>query len=124
MQLLVQSYETLELQQIRSELEKRGIAVHMADEFTYAIPGMPGAEQPRSIWVSAEDLLPAQRVVSDLLGPDRVHRDELSRQANSPLQASAQTGGARRGSQALLDRWLWLVAAVLAMAAAVALIES
>lgn len=124
MHLLVQSYETLELQQIRSELERRGIAVHMADEFTYAIPGMPGAEQPRSIWVATEDLLPAQRVVSDLLGPERVHWDDSSSPKTDTRQTSSQQGVTRRANQALLDKWLWLIAAVLGLAAAVVLIES
>lgn len=113
MQLVVQSYETLELLQVRSELEARGIAVHLADEFTYAIPGMPGAEQPRGIWVADDDLYAAQLVVRDLLGPDRVHQPDAK-----------STGATNSGtSNAVLDKWIWIVAAIVALAAILSLIE-
>ena len=70
---LLQSYDLLELQQLRVELTARGIDVYMSDEFTYAIPGLPGAEQPRALWVTKpEDLMPARRVVADLLGEHRI----------------------------------------------------
>ncbi len=104
MHLIAQTYSQVELQQARSELEKRGIRVHVSDEFTYAIPGMPGAEQPLGIWVAlAEDILPAQRVVSDLLGPD-----SLTAVDESPDNAAA-TGAARSGSLfSMLRRWRWV----------------
>lgn len=89
MHLIVQTYSLIELQQVRSELEKRGIRVHVSDEFTYAIPGMPGAEQPRGIWVALpEDILPAQQVVTDLVGADRLEPVQTD-QENVP--ASKQT---------------------------------
>lgn len=75
MQLLMQSYDAIELQRLRAELEQRRIKVHISDEFTYAIPGMPGAEQPRGIWVDDDDLLPARQVVVDLFGEQRVATD-------------------------------------------------
>ena len=115
MQLVVQSYEAVELLQVRSELEKRGIAVHLADEFTYAIPGMPGAEQPRGIWVADEDLYAAQLVVRDLLGPDRVHQPEPT----TDQGATARAGS----SNAVLDKWIWIIAAIVALAAVLSLIE-
>jgi hypothetical protein len=76
MQVLTESYDLLELQQLRSELERRGIKVLIADEFTYAIPGMPGAERPRRVLVAEEDMLPAKQVVADLLGEDRIHKED------------------------------------------------
>lgn len=76
MQLIARSYDMIELQRVRGELQSRGIRVHVSDEFTYAIPGMPGAEQPRGIWVPDEDVMPARRVVSDLLGPERLEPEQ------------------------------------------------
>jgi len=76
MQVLTESYDLLELQQLRSELERRGIKVLIADEFTYAIPGMAGAERPRRVMVAEEDMLPAKQVVTDLLGADRIHKED------------------------------------------------
>ncbi|MGB7180807.1 MAG: DUF2007 domain-containing protein [Burkholderiaceae bacterium] len=108
MQLLTRSYQTVELIQLRSELEHRGIAVHIADEFTYAIPGMPGAEQPRGVWVADDDLLAAQRVVIDLLGDDRVHRPDAE-----PNRASATEPG--------VPQWIWVVAIAIAMFAVLSL---
>ncbi len=77
MHLVARCYDAIELQLLRTELESRGIRVHVSDEFTFAIPGMPGAEQPRGLWVALdEDLLPARRVVSDLIGSDRLVPDD------------------------------------------------
>lgn len=121
MQLVTQSYDTVELQQVRMELERRNIAVHISDEFMYAIPGMPGAEKPRGIWVDEADLLPAQRVVTDLLGPDRVARPNESATAASngmsalgekvrePLRAYAA------GEKKL--NWWWIIIVAVALAA-------
>ncbi|MEZ5653963.1 MAG: DUF2007 domain-containing protein [Burkholderiaceae bacterium] len=77
MHLLIRSYDPLELQRLRGELEARKIRVFMSDEFTYAVPGLPGAEQPRALWVAdATDLAPARRVVADLLGERRLEETE------------------------------------------------
>lgn len=104
MHLIAQTYSQVELQRARSELEKRGIRVHVSDEFTYAIPGMPGAEQPLGIWVSlAEDILPAQRVVSDLLGPDSLTQPE------NPAEHPVAADPLRSGSLfSMLRRWRWI----------------
>ena len=73
MDLLIRSYDLMELQRLRVELAARGIDVYMSDEFTYAIPGLPGAEQPRALWVTEpEDLMPARRIVADLVGGERL----------------------------------------------------
>ena len=92
MQVLTESYDLLELQQLRTELERRGINVLIADEFTYAIPGMAGAERPRRVMVAQEDMLPAKQVVIDLIGEERIfkenhHPDESS----EPHSASANS---------------------------------
>lgn len=115
MHLIVQTYSLIELQQLRSELEKRGIRVHVSDEFTYAIPGMPGAEQPRGLWIALpEDIVPARQVVTDLVGADRLEPDQLGHpnDADQPaVSARADTGSidetqshGRSGSA-----WQWLV---------------
>ncbi len=106
MQLLTQSYDLLELQQLRSELERRGIKVLIADEFTYAIPGMPGAERPRRVLVAAEDIAPARQVVADLLGKDRIHDDEAIL-LNEEADADSKQPYHKRNS------FLWLIAGLL-----------
>ncbi len=106
MHLIAQTYDLIELQQARSELEKRGIRVHVSDEFTYAIPGMPGAEQPRGIWVALdEDVAPARRVVADLLGPERV--------AGPDQQASPDAAPAKTSKLNWPRQWHWLAWIVL-----------
>lgn len=106
MQLLTQSYDLLELQQLRSELERRGIKVLIADEFTYAIPGMPGAERPRRVLVAQEDIAPARQVVADLLGQDRIHTDDANL-LNEEADVDAHSPIHKRAS------FLWLIAGLL-----------
>lgn len=108
MHLIVQTYSLIELQQVRSELEKRGIAVHVSDEFTYAIPGMPGAEQPRGLWVATdEDIVPARRIVSDLIGDDRLEPlNEPAGDDHGAARHQADTS-AGDGHRARSVRWLW-----------------
>ena len=108
MHLIVQTYSLIELQQVRSELEQRGIAVHVSDEFTYAIPGMPGAEQPRGLWVASdEDIVPARRIVGDLIGIDRLEplEEPASTVSNTAptRQGDTSSGHENAGS----PRWLW-----------------
>ncbi len=81
MRLIARSYDTIELQRLRTELESRGMPVHVSDEFTYAIPGMPGAEQPRGLWVGDDDWVPARRVVADLIGARRLEPEAQPEQA-------------------------------------------
>lgn len=81
MRLIARSYDTIELQRLRTELESRGMPVHVSDEFTYAIPGMPGAEQPRGLWVGDDDWVPARRVVADLIGARRLEPEAQPDQA-------------------------------------------
>ena len=89
MHLIVQTYSLIELQQRRSELEKRGIRVHVSDEFTYAIPGMPGAEQPRGLWIALpEDILPARQVVTDLVGADRLEPNQQNPAGDADLTSA------------------------------------
>jgi len=108
MHLIVQTYSLLELQQLRSELEKRGIRVHVSDEFTYAIPGMPGAEQPRGLWVALpEDIVPARQVVADLVGTERLAPDPATPVKPAP---SAKSAGSRISGNAW--RWIGFVAAL------------
>ena len=43
MRLVLRTYDIVMLQRMRSILEQRGIAAHVSDEFTFAVPGLPGA---------------------------------------------------------------------------------
>ncbi|MEZ5660557.1 MAG: DUF2007 domain-containing protein [Burkholderiaceae bacterium] len=100
--MLIRSYDLLELQLLRSELAARRINVYMSDEFTYAIPGLPGAEQPRALWVAeADDLEPARRIVADLVGQERLAQVE----ADEPKDRSglSSTDGPRWGTLALIS---------------------
>jgi len=123
MHLIVQTYSLIELQQLRSELEKRGIRVHVSDEFTYAIPGMPGAEQPRGLWIALpEDILPARQVVTDLVGADRLEPDQQDQQNDTDqpsvsAQAEPDTVRATQSHKRSGNAWQWL-----AFAAALAII--
>jgi|GEM_PF-6216967 len=101
MQVLTESYDLLEIQQLRSELERRGIKVLIADEFTYAIPGMAGAERPRRVMVAEEDMLPAKQVVTDLLGEDRIHKED-SASGQKPVQLDTKSA-----------TYLWIGAALI-----------
>lgn len=115
MHLIVQTYSLIELQQLRSELEKRGIRVHVSDEFTYAIPGMPGAEQPRGLWIALpEDILPARQVVTDLVGADRLEPDPQPTALTGSDTAAVRTPESRKRSG---NAWQWI-----AFAAALAVI--
>ncbi len=110
MHLIVQTYSLIELQQLRSELEQRGIKVHVSDEFTYAIPGMPGAEQPRGLWVALEeDIAPARRVVSDLAGEERLEPFGDGTAIETPVSgtASASPPASQRGRAGQSGKWLW-----------------
>lgn len=112
MHLIVQSYNQIELQQLRSELEQRGIAVHVSDEFTYAIPGMPGAEQPRGLWVTLdEDLLPARRVVADLVGQDRLASASENSDSSETPDSHPSAARPSQGSQQM--PWFWISLVVL-----------
>lgn len=106
MHLIVQTYSLIELQQLRSELEKRGIRVHVSDEFTYAIPGMPGAEQPRGLWITLpEDIMPARQVIADLVGEDRLEPDPSSvAPTGSDAAASHKPESVRRYG----TTWQWI----------------
>lgn len=93
MHLLIRSYDLVELQRLRAELDCRGIAVYMSDEFTFAIPGLPGAEQPRALWVTDEDdLVPARRVIADLLGEERLPDTAASPSTPVPAAVSSASG--------------------------------
>lgn len=110
LQLVLRSYDTIELQRVRSELERRRISVHISDEFTYAIPGMPGAEQPRGLWVDHDDLLPAQRVVADLLGDERVA------QPDDDAPATISPDASRNAANPLTSIWPWLSVGLIILA--------
>jgi len=69
---LLQSYDIVLLQRLRSILEERGIVVHLSDEFTFAVPGLPGAEQPRGLWVHREDWDAAIRALRLAIPPDEL----------------------------------------------------
>ena len=69
---LLQSYDIVLLQRMRSVLEDRGIVVHISDEFTFAISGLPGAEQPRGLWVRREDRDAAVRALRLVIPPDEL----------------------------------------------------
>ncbi len=111
MHLIVQTYSLIELQQVRSELEKRGIRVHVSDEFTYAIPGMPGAEQPRGIWVALpEDILPAQQVVTDLVGADRLEPVQADHgDVPASKETSFTSSSAKQVSSSSHSPWPWIL---------------
>ncbi|MEZ5740928.1 MAG: DUF2007 domain-containing protein [Burkholderiaceae bacterium] len=119
MHLLLRSYDLVELQRVRSELVQRGIKVHVSDEFTYAIPGMPGAEQPRGLWVALdEDLLAARRIACDLLGEERLELATGSALGTAGAPADATAGGPVTGPFAALAGYrllLLIIAAALAM---------
>lgn len=72
MRRLLQSYDIVLLQRLRSILEDRGIVVHLSDEFTFAVPGLPGAEQPRGLWVHREDWEAAVRALRLAIPPDEL----------------------------------------------------
>jgi len=120
MHLIVQTYSLIELQQLRSELEKRGIRVHVSDEFTYAIPGMPGAEQPRGLWIALpEDIVPARQVVTDLVGADRLEPDQQGHpndtdqpSVSAPADAGSIGETQSRGRSGSAWQWLVLLAAL------------
>ena len=98
MHRLIGSYDLIELQRLRTELTARGIDVHLSDEFTYAIPGLPGAEQPRALWVTRpEDVTPARRIAADLFGEERL--DPLPADADDAhgTDPSPADGGPARG---------------------------
>src|SRR5690606_13053207 len=69
---LLQSYDIVLLQRMRSVLEDRGIVVHISDEFTVAIAGLPGAEQPRGLWGRREDRDAAVRALRLVIPPDEL----------------------------------------------------
>ena len=104
MKVLTQSYDVMEMEQLRSELERRGIKVLIADEFSYAIPGMPGAERPRRVLVAEEDMAPARQVVADLLGEDRIHEDGQAQRAAKSTSSRIDTKTAT---------YLWIGAGVI-----------
>ena len=118
MQLLTQCYESVEILQIRSELEARGIHVHIADEFTYAIPGMPGAEQPRGVWVADDDLYAAQLVIKDLLGEDRIHQLDDTRDTEPATTSSRRLSS---GIGRSVYSWIWLAAGLILLLALLSL---
>ena len=72
MRLVLRSYDIVMLQRARSVLEQRGIVVHVSDEFTFAVPGLPGAEQPRGLWVLPEDRGAAIRALRHDIPPDEL----------------------------------------------------
>lgn len=72
MRLVARTYDVVLLQRMRSILEARGIAVHVSDEFTFAVPGLPGAEQPRGLWVPREDGEAALRALRLAIPPDEL----------------------------------------------------
>ena len=99
MHLILETYDIAEMMRIRSELDARGIRFHVSDEFTYAIPGMPGAEKPCGLWVmSEEDAVIARRMVTDLLGAHRVSPD--------PAEQGADEAGTGSGEKRL-PMWAW-----------------
>lgn len=77
MRLVLRTYDIVMLQRLRSVLEQRGIAVHVSDEFTFAVPGLPGAEQPRGLWVMPEDWDAAIRALRHEIPPDELPALEL-----------------------------------------------
>ena len=72
MRLVLRTYDIVMLQRMRSILEQRGIAVHVSDEFTFAVPGLPGAEQPRGLWVPPADWEAAVRALRHDIPPDEL----------------------------------------------------
>lgn len=72
MRLVLRSYDIVMLQRMRSILEQRGIVVHVSDEFTFAVPGLPGAEQPRGLWVPVDDWDAAVRALRHDIPPDEL----------------------------------------------------
>lgn len=78
-QLLLRTYDIVALQRVRSILEQRGIAVHVSDEFTFAVPGMPGAEQPRALWVGTEEWGAALHALRYSIPPDELEALGLER---------------------------------------------
>jgi len=72
MRRVLRTYDIVMLQRLRSVLEQRGIPVHVSDEFTFAVPGLPGAEQPRGLWVLPEDWDAAIRALRHDIPPDEL----------------------------------------------------
>jgi len=72
MRRILQTYDIVLLQRMRSILEERGIVVHVSDEFTFAVPGLPGAEQPRGLWVPRGDHEAAVRALRLAIPPDEL----------------------------------------------------
>ena len=72
MRRVLRSYDIVLLQRMRSILEERGIVVHVSDEFTFAVPGLPGAEQPRGLWVPHGDWEAAIRALRLAIPPDEL----------------------------------------------------
>lgn len=72
MRVVLRTWDILMLERVRSVLQARGILAHVSDEFTFAVPGLPGAENPRAVWVPEADWAAAIRALRNEIPPDEL----------------------------------------------------